>query len=111
MNQRDSVFSARPGRRRASVTQMLPPVFHLGRTGGNYFYAMEFVKGETLENLIWLSLWKAMLPHSRCFFTRCSDESAISSVSCASEAGPRTALSPIGLARAAIYAFFGYGCF
>jgi serine/threonine protein kinase/predicted ATPase len=27
-------------------------VFHLGRTGGNYFYAMEFVDGETLENLI-----------------------------------------------------------
>ena len=27
-------------------------VFHLGRTGGNYFYAMEFVEGETLQNLI-----------------------------------------------------------
>jgi serine/threonine protein kinase/tetratricopeptide (TPR) repeat protein len=27
-------------------------VFHLGRTGQNYFYAMEFVEGETLENLI-----------------------------------------------------------
>jgi tetratricopeptide (TPR) repeat protein len=27
-------------------------VFHLGRTGENYFYAMEFVDGETLENLI-----------------------------------------------------------
>src|SRR5271156_1490172 len=27
-------------------------VFHLGRTGGNYFYAMEFVEGETLERLI-----------------------------------------------------------
>jgi serine/threonine protein kinase/predicted ATPase len=27
-------------------------VFHLGRTGGNYFYAMEFVEGETLESLI-----------------------------------------------------------
>src|ERR1700738_1427723 len=27
-------------------------VFHLGRTGGNYFYAMEFVEGETLANLI-----------------------------------------------------------
>ena len=27
-------------------------VFHLGRSGGNYFYAMEFVDGETLENLI-----------------------------------------------------------
>src|ERR1700722_16787765 len=27
-------------------------VLHLGRTGENYFYAMEFVEGETLENLI-----------------------------------------------------------
>ena len=27
-------------------------VFHLGRTGENYFYAMEFVEGETLENLV-----------------------------------------------------------
>ena len=27
-------------------------VFHFGRTGENYFYAMEFVEGETLENLI-----------------------------------------------------------
>jgi serine/threonine protein kinase/Tfp pilus assembly protein PilF len=27
-------------------------VFHLGKTGENYFYAMEFVEGETLENLI-----------------------------------------------------------
>jgi serine/threonine protein kinase len=27
-------------------------VFHLGRTGQNYFYAMEFVEGKTLENLI-----------------------------------------------------------
>ena len=27
-------------------------VFHLSRTGQNYFYAMEFVEGETLENLI-----------------------------------------------------------
>jgi serine/threonine protein kinase/predicted ATPase len=27
-------------------------VFHLGRAGGNYFYAMEFVEGETLEHLI-----------------------------------------------------------
>jgi hypothetical protein len=26
-------------------------VFHLGRTGKNYFYAMEFVEGETLESL------------------------------------------------------------
>jgi hypothetical protein len=27
-------------------------VFHLGRSAGNYFYAMEFVEGETLEKLI-----------------------------------------------------------
>src|ERR1700760_4865397 len=27
-------------------------VFHLGRSGGNYFYAMEFVEGGTLEDLI-----------------------------------------------------------
>jgi serine/threonine protein kinase/tetratricopeptide (TPR) repeat protein len=27
-------------------------VLHLGESGGNYFYAMEFVDGETLENLI-----------------------------------------------------------
>ncbi len=27
-------------------------VFHLGRSGKNYFYAMEFVQGETLESLI-----------------------------------------------------------
>src|SRR5271165_3748346 len=27
-------------------------VFHLGRTGQNYFYAMEFVEVETLENLV-----------------------------------------------------------
>ena len=27
-------------------------VFHLGESGGNYFYSMEFVDGETLEKLI-----------------------------------------------------------
>jgi WD40 repeat protein/serine/threonine protein kinase len=27
-------------------------VFHLGRSGGNYFYAMEFVEGETVGHLI-----------------------------------------------------------
>src|SRR5208283_1008601 len=27
-------------------------VFHLGKSSGNYFYAMEFVDGETLEYLI-----------------------------------------------------------
>jgi serine/threonine protein kinase len=32
--------------------QNVASVFHLGRTGQNYFYAMEFVEGETLEHLI-----------------------------------------------------------
>src|SRR5207249_2669473 len=27
-------------------------VFHLGTSGENYFYAMEFVEGETLENFV-----------------------------------------------------------
>jgi serine/threonine protein kinase len=27
-------------------------VFHLGKSGGSYFYAMEFVEGQTLESLI-----------------------------------------------------------
>jgi serine/threonine protein kinase/Tfp pilus assembly protein PilF len=27
-------------------------VFHLGRSGGEYFYAMEYVEGETLESLV-----------------------------------------------------------
>jgi serine/threonine protein kinase len=31
---------------------VLEPVFHLGKSGDGYFYAMEFVEGETLENLI-----------------------------------------------------------
>src|ERR1700745_485123 len=37
--------------------QNVATVFHLGRTGENYFYAMEFVEGETLENLIKRSSW------------------------------------------------------
>src|SRR5271166_1883855 len=32
--------------------QNVASVFHLGRTGSSYFYAMEFVEGETLEHLI-----------------------------------------------------------
>jgi serine/threonine protein kinase len=32
-------------------------VLHLGRIGSGYFYAMEFVEGETLENLIKRSGW------------------------------------------------------
>src|SRR4029077_6320188 len=31
-------------------------VLHLGRTGSSYFYAMEFVEGETLESLIQRSI-------------------------------------------------------
>ncbi|MBV8969508.1 MAG: protein kinase, partial [Verrucomicrobia bacterium] len=43
----------REARAAASVRhQNVASVFHLGRSGGNYFYAMEFVDGETLENLI-----------------------------------------------------------
>ncbi|MBV8225029.1 MAG: hypothetical protein JO232_07570, partial [Verrucomicrobia bacterium] len=40
---------------RAAATvrhQNVASVFHLGRTGSSYFYAMEFVEGETLEKLI-----------------------------------------------------------
>jgi eukaryotic-like serine/threonine-protein kinase len=48
---RSSVFL--PARAAASVRHPnVASVFHLGRRGGNYFYAMEFVDGETLENLI-----------------------------------------------------------
>ena len=43
----------REARAAASVRHTnVASVFHLGRTGGNYFYAMEFVEGETLQNLI-----------------------------------------------------------
>jgi tetratricopeptide (TPR) repeat protein len=43
----------REARAAASVRHSnVASVFHLGRTGQNYFYAMEFVEGETLENLI-----------------------------------------------------------
>jgi serine/threonine protein kinase len=43
----------REARAAASVRhQNVASVFHLGRTGQNYFYAMEFVEGETLESLI-----------------------------------------------------------
>ena len=43
----------REARAAASVRHTnVASVFHLGRTGGNYFYAMEFVEGETLEKLI-----------------------------------------------------------
>src|SRR3984957_19419596 len=43
----------REGRAAASVRHPnVASVFHLGRTGSSYFYAMEFVEGETLEKLI-----------------------------------------------------------
>jgi serine/threonine protein kinase len=43
----------REARAAASVRHTnVASVFHMGRTGENYFYAMEFVEGETLEKLI-----------------------------------------------------------
>ena len=43
----------REARAAASVRHTnVASVFHLGRTGENYLYAMEFVEGETLEKLI-----------------------------------------------------------
>jgi serine/threonine protein kinase len=43
----------REARAAASVRhQNVASVFHLGRKGKNYFYAMEFVEGETLADLI-----------------------------------------------------------
>jgi serine/threonine protein kinase len=43
----------REARAAASVRHSnVASVFHLGKTGDNYFYAMEFVEGETLESLI-----------------------------------------------------------
>ena len=43
----------REARAAASVRHSnVASVFHLGRTGDNYFYAMEFVEGETLDKLI-----------------------------------------------------------
>jgi serine/threonine protein kinase len=43
----------REARAAASVRHPnIASVFHLGRTGSSYFYAMEFVEGETLGNLI-----------------------------------------------------------
>ena len=43
----------REARAAASVRhQNVATVLHLGRTGSSYFYAMEFVEGETLEHLI-----------------------------------------------------------
>jgi serine/threonine protein kinase len=52
MNRRGFAF-LREARAAASVRHPnVAWVLHLGRTGQNYFYAMEFVEGETLEHLI-----------------------------------------------------------
>jgi hypothetical protein len=40
-------------------------VFHLGRTGDNYFYAMEFVEGETLDNLMQVAAGLAVSASAR----------------------------------------------
>jgi hypothetical protein len=43
----------REARAAASVRHTnVASVFHLGKSGENYFYTMEFVEGETLESLI-----------------------------------------------------------
>jgi serine/threonine protein kinase len=43
----------REARAAASVRHSnVASVLHLGRTGSSYFYAMEFVEGETLESLV-----------------------------------------------------------
>jgi serine/threonine protein kinase len=43
----------REARAAASVRHSnVASVFHLGKSGGDYFYAMEFVEGETLQNRI-----------------------------------------------------------
>src|ERR1700752_393209 len=47
------LFFLREARGAASMRHPnVASVFHLGRTGSSYFYAMEFVEGETLEHLI-----------------------------------------------------------
>src|SRR5262249_49162625 len=52
MNRRGFAF-LREARTAASVRHPnVAWVLHLGRTGQNHFYAMEFVEGETVENLI-----------------------------------------------------------
>jgi hypothetical protein len=50
MNRRGFVFLCE-ARAAASVRHPnVAAVFHLGRTGQTYFYAMEFVEGETSES-------------------------------------------------------------
>ena len=46
------VFCAKRVRAASVRHPNVASVFHLGRSAEGYFYAMEFVEGETLENLI-----------------------------------------------------------
>ena len=52
MNRRGFVFYEKPAQRRSCGIRTFASVLHLGRTGSSYFYAMEFVEGETLADLI-----------------------------------------------------------
>ena len=51
MNRRSFVFYVKRAAARLRHSNVAS-VLHLGRTGNSYFYAMEFVEGETLQNLI-----------------------------------------------------------
>jgi serine/threonine protein kinase len=56
----------REARAAASVRhQNVASVFHIGESGGNYYYAMEFVEGETLAALIRRQSTKARFVRSR----------------------------------------------
>ena len=58
-------------------------VLHLGRIGSSYFYAMEFVEGETLERLIKRSgrvAWK-LRPRSLPAWLRCTSRSSFTETS------------------------------
>ena len=52
MSRHDFVFCEKPVRRARLRHSNVASVLHLGRTGSSYFYAMEYVEGETLERLI-----------------------------------------------------------
>ena len=52
MNRLGFVSCAKRVRRPACVTRTLPRSSTWARSGENYFYAMEFLEGETLERLI-----------------------------------------------------------
>jgi Protein kinase domain len=71
----------REARAAASVHhQNVASVFHLGESGGNYFYVMEFVDGETLERLIRrsgkLEVNLALEVVSRCGWFNCDSETS-----------------------------------